>query len=253
MFARDQLSDDGFLDGKLRILQPRNGYRAATDPVFLAAAVPAKPGESVLDLGCGVGVASLCLAARVPNLALSGLERQPEYAALARENAARNSIELAVFEGDLEQVPAALRQAFAHVIANPPYLVPGDGTPAGDAGREAALREQTPLSAWIEAATRRLAPGGCLSMIHEVARLPALLSAIDRRLGSIILLPLASREGRPANRIILRARKGGRAPFRLLPPVILHDGEAHDADRDSFTPEIRAVLRDGGSLLARFG
>ena len=114
MFTPAELSDDGFLGGALRILQPRHGYRAATDAVLLAAACPAQPGDSVLDLGCGAGVASLCLGHRVPGLALHGLERQPAYADLARRNAARNAIALDVTEGDLladASRPAASRSS----------------------------------------------------------------------------------------------------------------------------------------------
>jgi tRNA1(Val) A37 N6-methylase TrmN6 len=247
------LTDDGFLGDRLRILQPVAGYRAATDPVLLAAACPARPGERVLDLGCGVGVASLCLGARVPDLALTGLERQPAYADLARQNAARNGIALRVVEGDLAAMPADLRHPFDHVIANPPWFAPASGTAARDPGREAANREETPLATWIDAATRRLAPGGWLTLIHESARLPALLAALDDRLGSMALLPLAARADRPAARVILRARKGGRAPFRLLAPFVLHLGSAHDGDRDSFSPEAQAILRHGAALDSPFG
>lgn len=253
MFAPEDLTEDGFLGGRLRILQPKAGYRAATDPVLLAAAVAAEPGQSVLELGCGAGVASLCLGARVPGLRLTGLERQPGYADLARRNAARNGQEMEVAEGDLSRMPKALLRAFDHVIANPPYYPAGDGTPARDPGREAAQREETPLAAWIDAATRRLVPGGWLVLINQAARLPDLLLALDGRLGSAAVLPLAPREGRPAVRVILRARKGGKAAFRLLAPLVLHDGAAHSADRDSFNPELQAVLRQGAALISRFG
>lgn len=252
MFSPEDVTDDGFLGQRLQILQPRLGYRAATDPVLLAAAVPAQSGHSVLELGSGAGVASLCLATRVPGLGLTALERQPAYAALARMNAARNAIALTVIEGDLAVMPDALRRPFDHVLANPPYFAAGDGTAADDPGREAALREDTPLAVWIDAATRRLAPGGWLTMIHLAARLPDLLATLDSRLGSLSVLPLAPRPGRPASRVILRARKGGRAAFRLLAPMVLHDGTAHDGDRDSFTAEARAVLRDGADLSSRF-
>ncbi len=107
MFAPDDLTDDGVLGGRLMILQPRRGYRAATDPVLLAAAVPAKAGQSVLELGCGAGVASLCLGRRVPGLSLAGLELQPAYAALARANAMRNTLPLEVHDGDLADLPEA--------------------------------------------------------------------------------------------------------------------------------------------------
>ncbi|MBI1220537.1 MAG: methyltransferase [Rhodobacteraceae bacterium] len=249
MFNEADLTDDGFLGGRLRILQPRAGYRAATDPVLLAAAVPARAGQRVLELGCGAGVASLCLLARVPGISVAGLERQPDYADLARRNAQRNALPLSVEEGDLAAMPAALRAAtFDHVIANPPYFPAGGGTPAREAGREAALREATPLSAWLDAATRRLAPGGLLTMIHAADRLPDLLAACDHRLGSVTLLPLAPREGRAAIRVICQARKGGRGAFRLLAPFVLHTGPAHDGDRDSFTAAARAILRDGAAL-----
>ncbi|MCZ8088489.1 MAG: methyltransferase, partial [Rhodobacteraceae bacterium] len=92
MFPDDALSDDKFLMGRLRLLQPVKGYRAATDPVLLAAACPARAGETVLDLGCGAGAAGLCLATRVPGVVLAGLEVQPEYADLARRNADRNGV-----------------------------------------------------------------------------------------------------------------------------------------------------------------
>lgn len=252
MFRPEELTDDGFLGQRLRILQPRHGYRAATDPVLLAAAVPAETGQSVLELGSGAGVASLCLGLRIPTLQLSALERQPAYAALARMNASRNCLALTVVEGDLAEMPDDLRHPFDHVIANPPYFAAGDGTAADDPGREAAQREDTLLAVWIDAATRRLKPGGWLTLIHLAARLPDVLDVVDGRLGSLSVLPLAARSDRAASRVILRARKGGRAAFRLLAPMVLHDGAAHDGDRDSFTAEARAVLRDGADLSIRF-
>jgi tRNA1(Val) A37 N6-methylase TrmN6 len=252
-FAPEDLTDDGFLGGRLKILQPRQGYRAATDSVLLAAATEARPGDSVLDLGCGAGVASFCLLVRVPGLAAFGLERQPAYADLARTNAARNGLALTVVEGDLARMPAALRRPFDHVIANPPYFARDGGTAARDAGREAAQREETPLPVWLDAAARRLAPGGRLTLIHDAARLPDLLAALDRRLGSVAVLPLAPRAGRPAGRIILQARKGGRGAFRLLSPLLLHDGASHAGDGDDFTAEVGDILRKAAALHSSLG
>jgi tRNA1Val (adenine37-N6)-methyltransferase len=251
MFAPDEVSDDKFLCGRLRLLQPRQGYRAATDPVLLAAACAAQPGESVLDLGCGVGAASLCLGLRVPGLHLAGLELQPAYADLARQNAARNGIALTVVEGDITAMPAAMRHGFDHVIANPPYYPPG-GTPSPVTSRATAMQEDTPLSAWVEAASRRLHPGGWLTMITGADALPQILAALSPKLGSATVLPLAPRDGKPALRILLRARKGGRAAFRLLAPFVIHAGAAHDGDRESYTPAANAVLREGADLLAPF-
>ncbi len=241
-----------FLCGRLRLWQPVRGYRAATDAVLLAAACPARPGETVLDLGCGAGAASLCLAARVPGVVLSGLELQPGYADLACRNAARNGVAMEVVEGDLSHMPRTLRRDFDHVIANPPWYPPG-GTPSPVAGRATALQVALPMGDWVAAAARRLAPGGTLTLIAGADSLPALLAALAPKLGSAAVLPLAPRAGRPALRVILQARKGGRAAFRLLAPFVIHEGPAHDGDRESYTPDANAILREGASLVAAFG
>jgi len=245
-FAEADLTHDAFLGGRTHAFQPRHGYRAATDPVLLAAAVEAVASQSVLELGCGVGVASLCLAARVPGLQLTGVERQADYAALARRNLGPNT---PIFTADLTDLPIELRQrSFDHIIANPPYYVTGGGTSAQDAGREAALREDTPLDQWIDVASRRLAPKGWLTMIQAADRLPEMMAAIAPRLGSITLRPLAGRDGRAAGRVLVKARKGGRAPFVLLPPLVLHAGPAHGADGGDFTPQAQAILRNAEPL-----
>ncbi|MEY8842690.1 tRNA1(Val) (adenine(37)-N6)-methyltransferase [Cribrihabitans sp. XS_ASV171] len=248
-FTEDALSCNAFLGGRLRLWQPMRGYRAGVDPMFLAASVPARGGQTVLELGCGAGAALLALAARVPGLHLSGLELQPAYADLARRNLSENAMEGEVIEGNLADLPHGLRQRqFDHVIANPPYYRPGRYSPARDDGRRTALGEATPLATWIEVATRRLVHGGLLHMIQKADRLPDMLSACDDRLGSLEVLPLAARSGRAAELVILRARKGGRTPFRLHAPLILHEGDHHLRDEEHYRPAIRAVLRDGAAL-----
>jgi tRNA1(Val) A37 N6-methylase TrmN6 len=246
-FPDDALTDDAFLCGRLRLWQPRAGYRAATDPVLLAACVPARTGDGVLDLGCGAGAAALCLAARVPGLHPAGLELQPAYADLARRNGARNGIAFDVHDGAVEDMPRALRRTFDHVIANPPYY-PAGGTPSPDAGRATALQVATPVGDWVGAGLRRLRPGGWLTMIMATPLLPAALAVR----GNATVLPLAARDGRSPARVIVQWRKGGRAPFRLLAPFVIHKGPAHTGDREDYTPEADAVLRNGADLLAHF-
>lgn len=251
MFTDDDLTDDQFLGGQLQLLQPKQGYRAANDPVFLAASCFAKAGDTVLDLGCGAGTAALCIGARVPGVALSGLEVQADYADLARRNAQRNAIPFAVHEGDLRAMPLELRHSFDHVIINPPYYPP-TGTRSPLMSRALALQiEAVPLALWLSTAARRLRPGGWCVMIAGAEALPQLLGSLGP-LGSASVLPLAARQGRAAKRVILRARKGGRAPFCLLPPLILHQGETHSGDFDSNSPAARAILRSGGDLSAQF-
>lgn len=241
-FPQDALRRDHFLDGRVSAWQPVRGYRSATDAVFLAAAVPARPGAAVLELGCGAGVAALCVMARVPGVLVTGVEVQPDYADLAERNGVR------VIMADLADLPADLRaQSFDHVMANPPYF-DAAATKAEDAGRDVAQREATPLALWIDCGLRRLKPGGRLTLINRAQRLPEMLAALSGRAGEIRVLPLIPRAGRAAGRVIVQARKGARGPFCLLPGLVVHEGPAHDGDRDSFTQAASDILRGGKPL-----
>ncbi|SHL38426.1 tRNA1(Val) A37 N6-methylase TrmN6 [Roseovarius marisflavi] len=248
-FDATELSHDAFLGGRLVIAQPKVGYRAGVDPVLLAASVPARAGERVLDLGCGGGVAGLCLAARVPGLRLAGLEVQPVYANLARRNAKANDIALDVVTGDLSNMPDALRQQqFDHVIANPPYFDRRQSTAARDAGRERAMGEDLSLGDWVSAAARRVAQKGCVTFIQRAERLPDLMAAAAMHLGSLEVLPLIPRRGRAARLVLLRGRKGGRAGFRLHDGWLLHEGPEHVQGGEKYTDLTDQVLRNAAAL-----
>ncbi len=248
-FTREALTADKFLGGRLILMQPRKGYRAGVDPVFLAACVNAHPGESVLELGCGVGAAILSLGKRVEGLRLVGVEIQPDYADLARINAFENNLDLEVHTADLNDLPTELREeSFDHVIMNPPYHLRKNGPGAPDPGRELALAGKTPLRDWIAAATRRLRPRGHLTLIQKAERLPEVLAGLDEPMGSVLVKPLAPREGRAATLMLVHARKGGRGAFRLAAPLILHDGSEHVGDAESYRQEVSAILREGVAL-----
>ena len=126
VLVKPETSEDGFLDGRLSLLQPAKGYRAGIDAVMLAASVQARSGERALEAGAGVGVASACLAARVDGVEVDGIELQPELVKLAAENIRRNGFEdrLSIFQGDIGQPARDLAalglepNSYHHVFAN---------------------------------------------------------------------------------------------------------------------------------------
>jgi tRNA1(Val) A37 N6-methylase TrmN6 len=247
--VNNDLTQDDFLGGKLKVFQPRKGYRAGVDPVLLAASIPAKAGQSVLELGCGVGVASLCLCARVPGVAVTGIELQSDYATLAQKNAHENNVNFTVVNTDLRQLPADLRQRrFDHVIMNPPYFERAHGVAAHDAGRDVALAGDTPLTDWLDIGARRVGPRGYLTIIQRMERLPEVIAALNGRLGAIIVRPIAGRDGRAPELFLLQARQEGRAAFRMAPTLIMHQGCAHSGNQETYTPKVKAILRDGAKF-----
>lgn len=248
-FDRQSLDTHGFLGGRLQIRQPHTGYRSGSDTVLLAAAVPARPGERVLELGCGAGVASFCLASRVAGLALHGLELQPAYAALCRDNAAHLGIAMTVHEGDVARPCSELRAlSFDHVFANPPYFAAEQGPALDDPGKDVAFRTETPLAVWVDCALRRLREGGTLTFILRSERLHDMLNGLAGRAGEVRLKPLAAREGREAKRLILRARKGSKIPLTLCAPLIQHEGARHEGDFPAHTAAMESICRDGAAL-----
>lgn len=229
------------LGGRVTLTQPASGYRTAIDPVLLAAAVSARPGEDLLDLGCGVGGAALCVLARVPGTTATGIEIDESLAALARTNGA--AMGLRVVLGDLRDHGILPGAAFAHVIANPPYH---------DAARHRASPNPvkaranggsaSDLAAWIAVAARRARPGGTVTLIQKADRLPEILSALPSSLGRVRAKPILPRTGDPAIRVIVQAVKGRRTPFALHAPLVLHE---HDG---TWTEAANAILRDAGAL-----
>jgi len=229
-----ETTEDRFLAGKLIVHQPRDGFRAGLDAVMLAAAVPARDGETALELGAGVGTACLCLARRVADCAVTGVEIDPATAALARENVSHNSFadRVTITEGDA--LGPGLRGDYDHVFANPPFHV-DDGQSSPNAGRERAKRDQTGLASWVEAGLKRTRSHGTLTLIFRADRLGEVLSAAPETGASVF--PLWPRQGEPAKRVIVQIVKGSSAPLRMLAGLALHESDGR------YTHEADAVLR----------
>ncbi len=140
--------------------------------------------------------------------------------------------------------------SFDHVLMNPPFYRADAATGPRDAGRDTAHREDgADLSVWISAGLRRLRPGGSLSTIHRMERLPEILAALNGPAGAIEALPVAAREGRAAGRGLGRAQKGSGAPFTLFAPLTIHSGNAHISDGDDYTDIARKILREASEIL----
>jgi tRNA1(Val) A37 N6-methylase TrmN6 len=240
-----ELTRDAFLGGAVIARQPRHGYRAGVDAVLLAAAVEdtgATPFR-VLDLGAGVGVVGLCIAARLVEAKVTLVEREPALTALARANIAEHGLEprVSVVEADLtspDDSKGLEPGSFDHVVANPPFHDPAAMRLPRDRLRAAAhAMPDGALDDWLRAMARLARPGGKVTLIHKADALPDLLSAFGRRFGGIEIRPVHPREGAAANRLLIEATKGSRAPLRILPQLVLHD------ETNAFRPEIARMLR----------
>ena len=213
-------TEDGLLGGRVRLLQPRRGYRVAVDAVLLAAAVDARAGQRVLDLGCGAGAVALCLAARVPTVEIVGVELQETFADLATRNSVLNRVEdrVRIVQHDIAGgLPSGLG-AFDHVASNPPYLAAAVADLPPDQGKALATVESSAdLVRWLEVARSALKPDGTLTLIHRQDREDEILAGLDR----VGLPDIATKALADAGRLLIRAQRGGRRR-EVSPPLLLH-------------------------------
>jgi tRNA1(Val) A37 N6-methylase TrmN6 len=230
MSEATDITEDAFLGGRLRLKQKRSGHRAGHDAILLAAATEARIGDRVVDFGAGVGTAGRALARRIPGIRLSLVEIDPELAELARDNAAANAIAAETIVLDV----TADAQGFAShglspdsvdvVLMNPPFNDPARHRGSPDRLRHTAhVATEETLHAWVHAARRILRSNGVLTLIWRADGIADVLEALSRGFGSLAILPVHGEAGRPAIRVLVRAVKGGRAPTRLLPGLMLND------------------------------
>jgi tRNA1(Val) A37 N6-methylase TrmN6 len=240
------LTDDAFLGGQLRILQPRKGFRAGLDAVVLAAAVPARPRQRVCDLGAGAGTAGLCVAARVSGVHVTAVDLDADMLDLAAQNAARNDLSgcFEVMEADLVGRARNLpRQHFHHVLTNPPFHDEARGTRAPD-DRKASAKSigAASLLHWLRLARAITRPGGTVATILPPAQLPVALEALSPHGRGVTVFPLWPRAGVAAKRMILLAHVNSAAPLVMAPGILLHDPDGK--------PSVAAeeILRRGKAL-----
>ena len=249
MAAEAETSDDAVLGGRLVLRQPRNGHRVGHDAILLAAACSAQPGDRLVDLGAGVGVAGLAVARRVGDLAVTLVEIDTGLAALALENAARNDLAPHVRTVCMDVTAPAKAFATAglapgaadHVLMNPPFN-PAQNVSPDRRRRLAHSAAHDTLSRWLDTAARLLCPDGIVTLIWRADGLAAALAALAGSFGAIAILPVHGKLDALAIRVLVRAVKGSRAPLTLLPGFVLADAAGNP------TSEAEAVLRHGGAL-----
>jgi tRNA1(Val) A37 N6-methylase TrmN6 len=234
-----EIGADRLLGGRVVFSQPRQGYRAAIDPILLAAA--AGTPRRALDLGCGAGAAMLCLLARVPDASVVGVERDKAMASLARANIAANGFDARarVIDADIADFAES---GFDLVMANPPYLEASRADPSPNPGKRAAdVESDRPLAEWVAAAARAAAPKGRILFVQRADRLADLLAAMAG-LGEIVVFPLWPRAGEAAKRVLVRARTGVRTPLAVAAGLVLHEADGN------YTARAQSILRDGAEL-----
>lgn len=240
------VSQDALLGGRVQLVQPRRGYRAGMDAALLAAACAAKPGERVIEAGCGPGAVLMQVAARCPGSDMTGVERDPAAVALAAVNATLNAVADRV-RAQAGDVAAGFRatglRAADWALANPPFFDDETALRPPSPERRGAWIADDGLEAWTAFLLGAVREGGRIVIIHRADRLADILTLLGPKAGSFAIRPIHAFADEPAKRVLVRAIRTGKAPLRLLPPVVLHDRTT-----GRHTAEAEAILRGEAAL-----
>lgn len=249
MLDAHAVTEDRLLDSRVRLKQPRQGHRAGTDAVLLAACVSPKPNETVVDLGAGTGAVGIMIGSHAP-VELVLVERDACLVALCRENLRLNGLSGRVVAADLlasreeRQARGLIPESADWVATNPPFLDPGSARPSPDDGRSAAhLMPADGLGRWLEAAYDLLKHKGRLALIHRADALADAFRHLAGRFGGVTARAVHPRRDASATRVLLTATKGSRGPLTLAAPLVLHEADG------TFTP-LAEVLHRGETSLA---
>ena len=238
-------TDDRILGGRVMLRQPAKGYRAGLDAALLAAACDAGADARVVEAGCGVGAALLAAAARCPQARFSGVERDAAAVALARHNIVANGFgdRVEVLAADIGAGARPAGAPFDAALCNPPFFDDPKALRGPHPARRGAYLADDGLAAWTGWLLEAVRDGGAITLIHRADRLGDLLALLGEKTGSFQVRPIQPFADEPAGRVIVRAVRGGRAPLRLLPALVLHErGGAKHA------PAAEAILRGEAAL-----
>ncbi len=233
---------DTLFDGRIMLRQPLSGYRFSVDPILLAHHCGPLCRERVLDMGTGCGVIPLILGYRHKGIKITGVEIQPELAALARENVKANRLTSAVsiMEKDIRSISFPVETgSFDLVVSNPPFREARAGRIPPNPGRAVARHEiSLTLEGLLSASEKALMPGGRFMVVYPALRTADLLLEMRKAgLEPKRLRSVHPRANLPARLILAEGVKGGNSGLNLLTPLVLH------TEGNAYTPEVEKMFR----------
>lgn len=234
------ISTDLFLNGKLKVYQSKEWFKSGSDAVFLSAFPHISTG-SVLEVGCGTGVVSLCLARQFPNIKIEGIDIQKELVMLAQENAKKNNLasQCKFTLGDISSPPYE-KQTFDHVVTNPPYF--NSSSPSSNRNIVLAKNHVIPSKNWIHLCTNLVKPRGFIYCIYPTAQIEVIIQSLNG-FGGVTLFPLWPKENTPSKRVLIKAQKSVTKPSAIHKGMVVHNEDG------TYTKDAESILREGKRII----
>lgn len=236
-----ETTEDTLFHGKVAVKQYKNGYRFSIDAVLLTGFVRVKPGERVLDLGCGCGVIPLILAHRYQALKIMGCELQKDLASLAKENVQANGLEdrIQIFYGDMRDLTQQETSgAVDLMVCNPPFYPAPSGRINQNTQKAVARHEiGIELPELLGVVKSILKKGGRFYLIYPAGHLVRLLALLRKfNLEPKTIRMVHSMVDRSAKLTLVCAKAGANPGLTVKAPMIIYDGQKR------YTSEVQALF-----------
>lgn len=239
---------DRVFDGRVAVVQRRDGYRFSLDSLLLARFVEAQGRARVVDLGAGNGVVALSLAVLHHGVEVVGVELQEAMVDRARRGVDLNGVgervrmvmaDVRALHEELASGRELASGSFDVAVCNPPYRPRRSGRVNPDAERLLARHEVAGgLGDFVRAGASLLRHRGRMCLVYPAERAVELFSTMrghglePRRVRFVHSFADAS-----ATLVLAEGVKGARTGLTVAPPLVIYRGE------DAYTDETAGLLR----------
>jgi len=237
-----EISLDNFLDGKIKIYQPKNGYRAGIDAVLLASCVQVFKKCKILDIGSGTGVISFFIASKYKNVEIVGIEKNFKYYSLSMRSLRLNKVKSKIkfFNKDFKHISNMKSDI---IVSNPPWFRQNSTYKSYNSLLNDAKIESLKLDLWIEKVLINLNSTGEYYTIFPYRRIEEMIKILRNHFKSVKIYPVSSFKSKPPDKAIILAKRSGKeSNFNEYNRIITH------RKNKSFMKNINNILKKGNSL-----
>jgi tRNA1Val (adenine37-N6)-methyltransferase len=219
---------DPMFQGRLKVIQKKQGYRFSLDAVLLARLASVSPGDRVIDLGTGCAIIPLILACSTEAETIVGVEIQKELADIALRNVSLNEFNnrISIVNEDLRKLTSLYPPgSFDCILSNPPFRKIDTGR-LNMADQKAIARHELRVSLpeLLQVGFRLLKPGGRMFLIYPAFRLVDLFYEMRTcKLEPKALQSVHSHIHAPASMALIEGTCGGGIELQVKEPLILYD------------------------------
>jgi len=228
---------DSLFDGKLKIIQRKNGYRYNIDSFILADFFSFPNFTSAVDLGCGCGIIAFLLYG-LHRRKVHGIELQQSLAQTGERSIKLNGISefVSISNIDVKNIKHFFKEeSFDAAISNPPFYPVCSGR-VNPNREKATARHEVAITAneLLQNAWYLLKEEGIFALIYPIERYGEIADICEKQGFSIdVGRYIKTTPDTPPKTFMMRLRKSKKIhtqKTKMLPPLVIHKNSEYSQE-----------------------